>query len=384
MNIVSDIREKPHFEILDGLRGVAAIIVVAFHIFEIYSAGPALQIINHGYLAVDFFFALSGFVLGYAYDNRWGRTMTLKQFFVRRLIRLQPMVIAGATFGAMLYYFGLAKIETTALWTLLIVWVLGCLLIPTKSNLDIRGWGEGYSLDGPQWTLAFEYIANILYALIIRRFPKWVLCLFVVGAAVLSIDVSCNLDLFGMLSGREAERYTMIGGWSLEPQQLYIGFSRLLYPFFAGLLVYRIGVRIHAGRWSFVVCSALISAILLMPRVGIDAYSPSNGIYEAVCVLGIFPLILMTGAGTTVQGIRTTRLCQWLGRISYPLYITHYPLIYFLFEWRYKHESLPTDVHIYCGVVIFVLSILIACAVERLYDAPVRHWLTVKINKEKL
>ena len=67
---------KPRFEILDGLRGVAAMIVVAFHLFETYSDGPSDQILNHGYLAVDFFFVLSGFVIGYAYDDRWGRMTT--------------------------------------------------------------------------------------------------------------------------------------------------------------------------------------------------------------------------------------------------------------------------------------------------------------------
>lgn len=90
---------KPRFEILDGLRGVAAMIVVAFHLFETYSAGPSDQILNHGYLAVDFFFVLSGFVIGYAYDDRWGR-MTTWNFFKRRLIRLQPMLILGTLIGA--------------------------------------------------------------------------------------------------------------------------------------------------------------------------------------------------------------------------------------------------------------------------------------------
>lgn len=83
---------KPRYEILDGLRGVAAMIVVAFHLLETYSKGPAYQVLNHGYLAVDFFFVLSGFVIGYAYDDRWNR-MSLKGFFKRRLVRLHPMVI---------------------------------------------------------------------------------------------------------------------------------------------------------------------------------------------------------------------------------------------------------------------------------------------------
>lgn len=80
-------------------------LVVVFHLFETYSAGPCDQIINHGYLAVDFFFILSGFVIGYAYDDRWGR-MTYRDFFKRRLIRLHPMVVMGMLIGAAAFSFG--------------------------------------------------------------------------------------------------------------------------------------------------------------------------------------------------------------------------------------------------------------------------------------
>ena len=87
------IQPKPRYEILDGLRGVAAVMVVAFHILETHATSHLDQIINHGYLAVDFFFVLSGFVIGYAYDDRWAKGMSFGTFFKRRLIRLQPMVI---------------------------------------------------------------------------------------------------------------------------------------------------------------------------------------------------------------------------------------------------------------------------------------------------
>src|ERR1700761_9089923 len=100
---------KPRYEILDGLRGVAAVIVVAFHICEAHATGPLDQVINHGYLAVDFFFVLSGFVVGYAYDDRWGK-MTLRGFLLRRLIRLHPMVILGSVVGAIAFYFGQGEI----------------------------------------------------------------------------------------------------------------------------------------------------------------------------------------------------------------------------------------------------------------------------------
>ena len=82
---------KPHYLILDALRSIAAIMVVTFHILEAHAKSRFDQIINHGYLAVDFFFLLSGYVIGYAYDDRWGK-MTVTEFFKRRLTRLKPMV----------------------------------------------------------------------------------------------------------------------------------------------------------------------------------------------------------------------------------------------------------------------------------------------------
>lgn len=88
---------KKHYHLLDGLRGVAALIVMWYHVFEGYAfaGNTMIENFNHGYLAVDFFFMLSGFVISYAYDDRWGGSFTMKDFFKRRLIRLHPMVIMG-------------------------------------------------------------------------------------------------------------------------------------------------------------------------------------------------------------------------------------------------------------------------------------------------
>jgi peptidoglycan/LPS O-acetylase OafA/YrhL len=111
---------KNHYVVLDGLRGVASLMVLAFHSLEPFSHGDATkQIINHGYLAVDFFFMLSGFVISYAYDDRWGR-MTQWGFYKRRLIRLQPMVIMGSLIGGALFYLqkgsAFPLIATTPIW----------------------------------------------------------------------------------------------------------------------------------------------------------------------------------------------------------------------------------------------------------------------------
>lgn len=98
---------KPHYELLDGLRGVAAILVVIYHIFEGLAFAESsdgvgnglITTLNHGHIAVDFFFILSGFVISYAYDDRWSK-MSLGDFFKRRLIRLHPMLVMGAVIGA--------------------------------------------------------------------------------------------------------------------------------------------------------------------------------------------------------------------------------------------------------------------------------------------
>lgn len=377
MKTTTYLASKPRYEILDGLRGVAAMIVVAFHLFETYSAGPAHQILNHGYLAVDFFFVLSGFVIGYAYDDRWDR-MTTWDFFKRRLVRLHPMVIMGTLIGAALFYFGACSafplIMETPWWKVLLMTLLGCLMFPTPVSWDIRGWWETNALNGPTWSLMWEYIANILYALFIRHFSKLALGLFVGIAACLTLDITLNIDTFGLLSARGEATYTLIGGWSLTPDQLYIGISRLLYPFFMGLLLSRIGKLIKVKR-GFYWCSLLIAAILVMPRIGDEASQWMNGAYEAASVLVLFPLIVAMGAGSSVTGKRSVALCKFLGELSYPLYITHFPLIYMQIAWARNHPDAPLGMHIFVAIAVFILSIALAYACLKLYDEPVREWL---------
>ena len=377
MKTTTYLASKPRYEILDGLRGVAAIIVVAFDLFETYSAGAAHQILNHGYLAVDFFFVLSGFVIGYAYDDRWDR-MTTWDFFKRRLVRLHPMVIMGTLLGASLFYFSACSafpmVMQTPWWNVLLMTLLGCLMFPTPTSWDIRGWWETNALNGPTWSLMWEYIANVLYALFIRRFSKLALGIFVGLSACLTLDVTLNIDTFGLLSSRGEAAYTLIGGWSLTPGQLYIGISRLLYPFFMGLLLSRIGKLVKVER-GFYWWSLLVTVILVMPRIGGETSQWMNGVYEAVSVLALFPLIVAMGAGSNVTGKRSVALCKFLGELSYPLYITHFPLIYMQIAWARNNPDAPAGMHLFIAVSVFVLSIAIAYACLKLYDEPVREWL---------
>jgi len=362
---------KPHYEILDGLRGIAAIMVVFFHVFEIHSQGDhTKQIINHGYLAVDFFFLLSGFVLGYAYDDRWGK-MTLKDFFKRRVIRLQPMIIIGSLIGALLFYFqdspdlGWGGIHEVPIWKMLLIMFLGFTLIPVGKGLDIRGWNEMHPLNGPAWSLFFEYIANIVYALVLRRTTKIVLSILVVLAASITIHYA--------LTNPNGD---IIGGWSIDdPTQLRIGFTRLAFPFLTGLLLARIG-KLHYTKNAFLSASLLLVVFLSIPHLGGDN-NIWNRLYECFCLIVIFPFIIWLGAGGKIHGKKTSKICKFLGDISYPIYITHFPIAYVYYAWV-TNNKLTLVESWYFGLLVIVAAIAVAYLTMRFYDLPVREWLRRK------
>lgn len=378
VNKGADLATKPHYEILDGLRGVAAFAVVLFHLFETYAENTMTQIVNHGYLAVDFFFVLSGFVIGYAYDDRWEQMTTL-DFFKRRLIRLQPMVLAGSALGMMLFYYTGADVfplvMQTPWWQVIVAFFIGCLMIPAGPGFDLRGWQETYSLNGPAWSLMWEYIANILYASVVRHFNKLLLSIFVFMSALLTIALCLNIDIFGCLDGRGEAVYTVIGGWTLSGQQILIAVTRLLYPFFIGLLIYRMGWKINC-RNGFWITSIALLLILAIPHIGGSGeYRWLNGLYCAVAILVLLPCVVAAGVGGKLKGERSVTLCRWLGNISYPLYITHYPWVYMQMSWAHRNPGMPPGAHIIVFISSVVMSVLTAYAFMRLYDMPLRKWL---------
>ncbi|MBB4034440.1 peptidoglycan/LPS O-acetylase OafA/YrhL [Dysgonomonas hofstadii] len=366
---------KPHYEILDGLRGVAALVVVFFHVFEIHSHGDhSKQIINHGYLAVDFFFMLSGYVISYAYDDRWGK-MTLKDFFKRRIIRLHPMIIIGSLIGAALFYFqaspglGWAGIADVPVWKMLLVMLIGCTLIPVGKGLDIRGWHEMHPLNGPAWSLFFEYIANIIYALVLRHLSKILLGVFVAIAAGITIHYA--------LTNPNGD---IIGGWSIDdPTQLRIGFTRLAFPFMAGLLLART-VKLRYTKNAFLTASLLLVILFSIPRLGGTENLWMNGLYECFCLIIMFPVIVLLGAGGKVKGRKASKLCKFLGDISYPIYITHYPIAYVYMGWATNNGYGLEDSWMQ-GILVVCASVLVAYISMRFYDIPVREWLRKRFLK---
>lgn len=365
---------KPHYALLDGLRGVAAMLVVWYHVFEGFQfAGnkPVIDFINHGYLAVDFFFMLSGFVIGYAYDDRWGKSLTMSGFFRRRLIRLHPMVMLGALIGAISFL--LTSMErwdgthSTLLLTLIAL-VCSWLMIPALPGMqrDVRGNGEMFPLNGPCWSLFFEYIGNILYALIIRRLSTRAL-------AWLTALLCCALTWF---AATNQSGYGSIGvGWTLDTTNLLGGTLRMLCPFTIGMLMSRVFKPIKNVRGAFWICTIILLVLFHVPFI--DGGSPMslNGIFEAVCIIGVFPIIVWLGASGTTTDNTSRRICRFLGDISFPLYIVHYPLMYAFYMWLIKTELYTFSETWPIAISTMACSVCIAWLSLRFYDEPVRKWL---------
>jgi peptidoglycan/LPS O-acetylase OafA/YrhL len=357
---------KPHYPILDGLRGVAAIVVVTFHLTEPLATGHLDILVNHGYLAVDFFYLLSGFVIGYAYDDRWNK-MTVGNFLLRRFERLQPMVILGMTLGAIGFYFTDSTIwpliHSVPLWKMLLVMLIGYTVLPVPLSMDIRGWQEMHPLNSVGWSLFFEYIANILYAIGIRKFSKKALgiLVFIAGVALAHLAITSPAG-------------DVSGGWTLNFEQVRIGITRTMYPFFAGLLLSRI-IKPARIKNAFLWCSLVVAAALYMPRIGGAGNLWMNGVYESVVIIVVFPFVVYLGASGLVQNGREQRLCKFLGDISYPLYLVHYPLVYFYVAWISNNKGVTIVQAWPYAVLILAGSIALAYVALKFYDEPIRKWL---------
>lgn len=367
---------KPHYEILDGLRGVAALLVLMYHVCEGYafaSGAETIDSINHGYLAVDFFFILSGFVIGYAYDDRWGKTLTTGNFIKRRLIRLHPMVIMGAVIGLIFFLLQGSVTwegEHVGMVRVVVALICGMLFIPAVKGgfYEVRGNGEAFPLNGPAWSLFFEYIGNILYALFIRRFPTWMVGVL---AAVLGMGL-CAMTWLNLGGG------DMLGvGWTMSDYGLLTGGLRMMFPFTMGLLISRL-VHPVPTKHTFWPCSLLLIAVFLVPYIssGEGAVVSLNGLFESLAVALIFPTVVWLGAHGTVTGRFSSAICKFLGDISFPVYIIHYPLMYLFYAWMMEEQVYTFAETWPMSIGVVVASIALAWVLLKVYDEPARRWLT--------
>ena len=341
---------KPHYDLLDGLRGVAALMVIWYHVFEGFAFASAgnIETLNHGYLAVDFFFILSGFVIGYAYDDRWGKNFTMKDFFKRRLIRLHPMVIMGAVLGAITFCIqGCVQWDGTHVAISMIMLSLLCTIffIPAMP-------GVGYE---------------------VRRLSNKALAVLVVmlGMALASFAVF-NVSGYG----------NMGVGWTLDGVNFLGGTLRMLFPFSLGMLMSRNfkPMKVNGAFW---ICTIILIALFSVPYLeGLEPIC-MNGIYEAFCVIVVFPFLVWLGASGTTTDKQSTKICKFLGDISYPVYVVHYPLMYLFYAWLIENKLYTLGETWYVAVGVFVLSVILACLCLKLYDEPVRKWLTKKFLAPK-
>lgn len=368
------IDSKPHYAILDGLRGVAALLVVWYHVFEGFQfAGnkPIIDFINHGYLAVDFFFILSGFVIGYAYDDRLGKSLTIGGFFRRRLIRLHPMVVMGALIGVVSFLLtGMERWDgshSTLLLTF-VAFLCSCLMIPALPGMprDVRGNGEMFPLNGPCWSLFFEYIGNILYALVIHRLSTRIL-------SWLSALLCCALTWFAVTN---QSGYGSIGvGWTIDTTNVLGGTLRMLCPFTLGVLMSRVFKPIKNVRGAFWTCAILLLVLFHVPYIYGGEPLSLNGIFEVVSIICVFPVIVWLAASGKTTDNTSQRICRFLGDISFPLYVVHYPLMYAFYMWLIKNKLYTFAETWPLALATVASSICIAWLCLKLYDEPVRKWL---------
>lgn len=360
--------ERKHFEVLDGLRGMAALAVVIFHFMEVIVPDYPQNFIAHGFLAVDFFFCLSGFVIAYAYDGRIAH-LGLAEFFRSRLIRLHPLVVTGSILGLLGFYLqpffvtaqpvtGLAQSGLAQAGVpqpidgLMIAAVFICSILLIPFPVMASRYFNNFSFNAPAWSLFWEYMANLFYALVLHRMRRrWLLLLVLLAA--------------GGIVWVLFKEGSLLGGWS--GGTFWDGLARVGYSFLAGMFIYRCR-WIIPNKLGFLPLTALLMLAFLVP------FSGWNLLSESIIVLIYFPLLIGIGAGTQPAS-RVRQFCVFSGKISYPLYMTHYWLIWLFADYLNAHR--PEGMQLF-GIVLAVLAlqVVLAYVVMVVFDIPVRRMLS--------
>ena len=349
-----------HFVALDGLRGIAAFIVLALHALSPFDLG---YLVPHAQLAVDFFFMLSGFVIGYAYEQRLLTSLSVEDFIKIRLIRLYPLLLLGTGFGFLIYCLKLVAEGRAQLYVKMVVaFVCSILMLPTNVIHD-QGWGSIYPFNDPSWSLFFEILINILYALIISNLSGRVLgAILVLSCLVVFVQA---YHLGGVAGGNTWG--TLVGG-----------LGRVVFPFFCGIFLFRWHSRTAAWAFSLPVfiLLGLLVATLICPS------GRFNWVYESTAVVFVFPAIVICGA-RAMPGSSLTVVFLFFGRLSYPLYILHYPLIR-IFGYLERVVAVTDgwmlpfiDVEITCAILFAVVA-------TKVFDEPVRASFTKRRRQRSL
>lgn len=339
------------YAVLDGLRGMAAMVVVFVHFRALYHLPDSDQ----GYLAVDLFFAMSGFVIANAYDRKLltGK-LNWQQYAVLRLFRLYPLYCAGLALGviAMAY-----RLPTSDWSEIAIAIPTGLLMMPTHAPLRTFypiAWKVSflYPLDFPAWSLFFELIASLAYGLFYRHLTTRLL-VFIMCAS-------------GVALGIAAYTVGICNGFNWH--SFYVGFARLGYAFSAGLLLYRLK-QPESRRESrtAVVIVALAFGLLVVQ------WPEHQRTVDLLLALVGFPTIVWA-ASRVEPPAGLLPLFAFSGTISYAVYVLHVPFGFILEDLSARSHFLhaPSDAS---AVMLFPGIVLVAWLVDRYYDAPVRRAL---------
>jgi peptidoglycan/LPS O-acetylase OafA/YrhL len=340
------------FVALDGLRGVAAVAVVLYHESNLIDGNYHVV---HGFLAVDFFFALSGFVLAHAYSKRLQSGMTTLQFMRLRLVRLFPLALLGWALGSSLLIIGrLPEALAHSYLVLFIAIALQFVFLPSPFEAPMTA---VFPSNPPEWSLFFELIANFMYGTIVQPLRLILLVSICVASALV-------LAIFVKLQGP-------ILGWSIDT--LVGGVPRVVYEFFAGVLVFELSKREFIPNIRIPV--VLIGA-LLMGLLDFDLQKDELKYYVVVSVI-CMPMIVAIAAKCEPSRL-TSRLCSWLGYVSYGVYVLHMPIFTastFLFAALYGYKPIGGMGLSYFLIVLGVVF-LAAHLLTRYFDEPIRrHYL---------
>lgn len=336
------------FVVLDGLRGLAAFAVIVDHVpSELFRT-----LLPGRYLAVDFFFVLSGFVLCHAYGDRLKAQIRTLEFMRIRFVRLYPMYLLGLGLGLSHFlYSTLAGYNGASLGDLAAITAISLLFLPVPS---VFAAGENlYPLNPPSWSLFAELLANLFYAAIAPWLTWRMLCLVLfLGALAVTRLVPNEPDLGA--------------GWKLS--DTHIGVARALFGFFAGVAIYRL--RQHISLPSLPVWFAVLLFLFVLSCPVPEAF---RRWFDTMACLVILPAIVFLVQNAVVTGV-SARIASWLGLVSYGVYMVHEPMYRWLqslgafFGFAETLESVAFP-------IIVVLSGLIAWLAHGLFDKPARKFL---------
>ena len=329
----------------DGLRGVAALAVLGFHIAVFTGA----QYLQRGYLAVDLFFVLSGTVIASAYGARLADGLPAHRFFLMRLARLYPLFAIGATLGiARIVLLTLDAGEPISL-RLIAVAMLNALMLPAPLGNPAL-----YPVNIPAWSLFFELVINVAYAFWLFKLQTRTLLLIVLASGAAMIVGAVNhgtLDL-----GVQ---------WATAPY----GLARAAFAFPLGMVIARLPRRLSPIGVKALLLPAGLALALALPRTLLP--SPY---YDLAFALIIAPLLVWSCVGLVVS-VRLSRPLTFLGAISYPLYAVHFPLAALVIAGSQRAGADSGQMII----AAFAVPLLAAVLLERWFDRPVRRWLAVRI-----